>query len=155
MSASRDTPRRIGLFPGSPKPEKPAEVDALLRVVPAFVFAPELETCLFDKGTLLVRAGERPFQRLERLADATHVARVRACLGAVIVRAQAVNDGGLLFLATALGHFLGVVPNAEHPLLVALYCRSMCRLFEEEESPSSIAEAMDDYGADLPGPAER
>lgn len=144
-SSPRNASSRIGFFPGSPAPQHSAEVDILLRMVPVFVFAPEFDLFVFDESAMAAHASAAPRERLERLTDAAYVQGVRGALESVTERAHRSNDGGLLFLATALGHFLGAIPNAEHPLLVALYCRSWCRFTGEPDSPPVIAVAMDEF----------
>jgi hypothetical protein len=136
---------RVGLHPGSPMPGDSDEVDLLLRRVPEVAFEPELEGCLFGGDAL---AGTTLFvepDQLARLTDASYVARLRAALGVLGERAGRENDGGLEFLARTLGHFLDRMPCDEHPLVVALWCRSWARRRGRDEVPAAIAVAMDDY----------
>lgn len=144
--------RRVGLFPGSPSPEGAEEVDLLLRLVPSFVFLSEFDSLLFYGKALVAHAGMPDHEQLERLADGEYVGRVHAVLEEAKERAHRNNDNGLLFLATSLDHFLGVTRSTEHPLLVALYCRSRCRLYGPEDSPAAVAEAMDEFDAGGPDP---
>jgi hypothetical protein len=126
-------------------PADPDEVDALLRLVPDVAFAPEVEGSLFPSSAL---AGMSPFaepEQITRLADASYVAALRAGLEAVRARAQREKNGGLEFLATTLGHFLDRLPPDEHPLVVALWCRSWARRRGRDEVPAAIALAMDQY----------
>ncbi|HEY3822809.1 MAG TPA: hypothetical protein VGL81_36845 [Polyangiaceae bacterium] len=137
--------RRLGLHPGSRMPGDSDEVDALLRRVPDVAFAPELEGCLFGAEAL---AGSSVFAGpgyLARLSDAAYVARLRAALEAVGERARREDNGGLQFLAGTLGHFLDGMPGDEHPLVVALWCRSWARRRGRDEVPAAIAVAMDQY----------
>jgi hypothetical protein len=121
------------------------EVDALLRLVPDVAFAPELEGCLFAAEAI---AGMSPFvppEQIARLADATFLAGLRAALGRVGERASREKNGGLEFLATTLAHFLDRMTPGEHPLIVALWCRSWARRRGRDEVPAAIAVAMDEY----------
>jgi len=143
MSAGGE--RRVGLHPGSAMPADSGQVDALLRRVPEVAFVPELEGCLFGANAL---AGTTLFvepDQLARLADAAYVARLRAGLDALGERARREDNGGLEFLARTLGHFLDRMPCDEHPLVVALWCRSWARRRGRDEVPAAIAVAMDDY----------
>jgi len=136
---------RVGLQPGSPMPADAGEVDALLRRVPEVAFAPELEGCLFAANDL---AGTSLFaepEQIARLTDAAYVVRLRAGLDALGARARGEGNGGLEFLARTLGHFLDRMPCDEHPLVVALWCRSWARRRGRDEVPAAIAVAMDDY----------
>jgi hypothetical protein len=143
MTAGQE--RRVGLHPGSAMPGNSTEVDALLRLVPDVAFAPELEGCLFSANAL---AGTSVFaepEQIARLTDTAYVARLRAGLDAVGERAKREDNGGLEFLARTLGHFLDRMPCDEHPLVVALWCRSWARRRGKGEVPAAIAVAMDDY----------
>jgi hypothetical protein len=143
MTAQREGP--VGLQPGSPMPGDSHEVDALLRRVPEVAFAPELEGCLFAANAL---AGTSVFaepEQIARLADAAFVARLRAGLESIGERAKREENGGLAFLARTLVHFLDRMPVDEHPLVVALWCRSWARRRGRDEVPGAIAVAMDDY----------
>jgi hypothetical protein len=143
MTAPRE--RGLGLHPGSPMPGDPDQVDALLRLVPDIAVYPELEPCVFEAGAL---AGTTLFsgpEQIARLADEAWVARLRAGLDALGRRAQREKNGGLEFLARTLGHFLDRMALDEHPLVVALWCRSWARRLGHEEVPGAIAIAMDDY----------
>jgi hypothetical protein len=137
--------RRLGLHAGSSMPGDSDEVDALLRRVPEVAFAPELEGCLFGADAL---AGSSVFAgpgHLARLSDAAYVVRLRAALDALGRRAKQEDNGGLEFLARTLGHFLDRMPGDEHPLVVALWCRSWARRRGRDEVPAAIAVAMDQY----------
>ncbi len=145
MSGEPTPERQLGMFPGSPLPADPEEVDALLRLVPELAFAPELERCLFPGDVL---AGMSPFvppEQIARLADATFLAKLRGGLSAALQRARREKNGGLEFLATTLAHFLDRVPAGEHPLVVALWCRSWARRRGWDDVPEAIAVAMDEY----------
>jgi len=137
--------RRVGLHPGSAMPVDSNEVDALLRRVPDVAFAPELDGCLFASNAL---AGTSVFaepEQIARLTDAAYVARLRAGLDVIGERAKREDNGGLEFLARTLGHFLDRMPCDEHPLVVALWCRSWARRRGRDEVPAAIAVAMDEY----------
>ncbi len=143
MSAGPE--RGLGLHPGSRMPADSDEVDALLRLVPDVAFAPEMEGCLFPGDAL---AGTSLFvapAQLARLADAAYLLRLRAGLDAVGQRAKQEDNGGLEFLARTLGHFLDRLPPDEHPLVVAMWCRSWARRRGRDEVPAAIAAAMDHY----------
>ncbi len=121
------------------------EVDALLRLVPDVAFSPEMERCLFATEAL---AGMSPFaapEQIARLADAAFLARLRGALERVGERARKEKNGGLEFLATTLAHFLDRMTPGEHPLVVALWCRSWARRRGRDEVPAAIAVAMDEY----------
>jgi hypothetical protein len=143
MKPRRD--RGLGLHPGSPMPADADEVDALLRLVPDVAFAPELEGCLFAADALAGMSLFSDHDQLGRLADASYLARLRAGLDALGTRAHGEKNGGLEFLATTLGHFLDRMTPDEHPLVVALWCRSWARRRGRDEVPAAIAAAMDDY----------
>lgn len=133
------------LGPGSPMPSNPEEVDALLRRVPDVAFAPELEGCIFTAEAL---AGLAPFAQpahLARLADASYLGELTRALDAVKDRARRENDGGLEFLASSLAHFVSKLPPEEHPLIVALWCRSWARKRGRDEVPAAVAAAMDEF----------
>jgi hypothetical protein len=143
MTAEQE--RRVGLHPGSPMPDDSDEVDELLRLVPDVAFAPELEGCLFGADAL---AGTSLFvspAHLARLSDAAYLVRLRAALDALGQRAKREGNGGLEFLARTLGHFLDRMPPDEHPLVVAMWCRSWARRRGRDEVPAAIADAMDHY----------
>jgi hypothetical protein len=145
------------LGPGSPAPAHPAEVEALLRLVPAVAFFPELDP--------LVPAplGPEPLtpQAVARAVtehDPTWLPRVVAALRSLEARAQATADGGLRFLAVTLRHFLDPaegeppgervppverVPPAEHPLVVALFARTDARRMARPDHPSEVARVLD------------
>ena len=135
----------LGLHPGSPMPANPDEVDALLRRVPDVAFAPELGSCLFAAEVLTGMSLFSEPEQISRLADARYVAGLRAGLDALRARAKRERNGGLEFLATTLGHFIDRMAPAEHPLVVALWCRSWARRRGRDEVPAAIAAAMDDY----------
>jgi hypothetical protein len=121
------------------------EVDALLRRVPDVAFAPELEACLFGADAL---AGTMLFaepEQIARLIDDAYVTRLRGGLDALGERAKREKNGGLEFLARTLGHFLDRMPFDQHPLIVALWCRSWARRRGRDEVPAAIAVAMDHY----------
>jgi hypothetical protein len=143
MTARRE--RRVGLHAGSPMPGDAGEVDALLRRVPQVAFAPELEGCLFEAKALAGTSVYAEPEQIARLADGAYVARLRAGLDALRERAKREDNGGLEFLARTLGHFLDRMPLDEHPLVVALWCRSWARRRGRDEVPAAIAEAMDEY----------
>ncbi len=135
------------LGPGSPAPASPAEVEALLRLVPVVAFQPELEP--------LVPAplGAEPLTPHAVLAhaDAAWLARVVEALRSLEARALAQDDGGLRFLAVTLGHFLGEgpdgqrLPPAEHPLVVALFARTDARRRGGPDHPSEVARLLDGW----------
>jgi len=137
--------RILGLHPGSRMPADSDEVDALLRRVPDVAFAPELEGCLFPADAL---AGTYLFSspdQIGRLATPQYVAGVREALGKVTARAGLEENAGLEFLAKTLDHFLDGMPPDEHPLIVALWCRSWARRRGRDEVPAAVAAAMDEY----------
>ena len=131
------------LGPGSPKPRGPAEVEALLRMVPVVAFMTELEA--------LVPAplGAVPLTpaALTEAADAAWLARVVEALGALQVRAAAQADEGLRFLAGTLRHFLEIerIPAAEHPLVVALFARTDARRHGRPDHPNEVARVLDGW----------
>ncbi len=137
--------RELGLFPGSPMPADADEVDGLLRLVPEVAFSPELEASLFAGESLAGLSPFAPPQQIAKLADAKYLAGVRAALDAMRERARSASDGGLEFLATTLGHFLDRMPPGEHPLVIALWCRSWARRRGQDDVPEAIAFAMDEY----------
>jgi hypothetical protein len=121
------------------------EVDALLRLVPDVAFAPELDRCLFAAEALAGMSPFAPPEQIARLADAAYLAELRASLGVVRERAHGEKNGGLEFLATTLAHFLDRMSPGEHPLIVALWCRSWARRRARDDVPAAIAVAMDEY----------
>jgi hypothetical protein len=126
-------------------PADEGEVDALLRRVPEVAFAPELQGCLFPAEAL---AGADLYSApalVAKLADAGFVARLGAALDVLRERAHGEKSGGLEFLATTLRHFLDRTPPDQHPLVVALWCRSLARRRGQDDVPASIAVAMDAY----------
>jgi hypothetical protein len=135
----------LGLYPGSPMPGDPDEVDALLRCVPDVAFAVELEPCLFSPEALGAATPFAPPAQIARLAGPEYVAGLRVALEAIRERAHEAADGGLEFLAVTLGHFLDRMPPDEHPLVVALWCRSWARRRGRDDVPGAVAEAMDLY----------
>lgn len=137
--------RGLGLGPGSPMPGDPDEVDALLRLVPEVAFVPEVEPCLFAPNALAGTSVFAEADPIARLADAAYVARLRAGLETLAARAEREKNGGLEFLARTLGHFIDRMPTGEHPLIVALWCRSCARRRGRDDVPAAIAIAMDDY----------
>jgi hypothetical protein len=137
--------RHLGIFPGSPMPADSDEVDALLRLVPDVAFAPELERCLFASGALAGMSPFAPPEQIAQLADAAYLVKIRAGLDAARERALREKNGGLEFLATTLGHFLDRMTPGEHPLVVALWCRSWARRRGRDDVPAAIAVAMDEY----------
>jgi hypothetical protein len=142
---SEGSERHLGVFPGSPMPADADEVDALLRLVPDVAFAPELGRCLFATEALAGMSPFAPPEQIAQLADAAYLVRLRAALDAVLERARRERNGGLEFLATTLGHFLDRMTPGEHPLVVALWCRSWARRRGRDEVPAAIAVAMDEY----------
>jgi hypothetical protein len=135
----------LGLHPGSRMPGDSEEVDALLRLVPDIAFAPELDACVFAPEAL---AGTSLFsspEQIGRLADDEYLGTVRSALERLQARGQREKNGGLEFLARTLEHFLDQMSPAEHPLIVALWCRSWARRRGRDEVPAAIAMAMDDY----------
>jgi hypothetical protein len=134
------------LGPGSPAPASPAEVEALLRLVPVIAFQPELEALVpapLDAGPLTPHA-------VLAHADAEWLARVVEALRSLEARALAQDDGGLRFLAVTLGHFLGEghhqrLPPAEHPLVVALFARTDARRRGAPDHPSEVARLLDGW----------
>lgn len=142
---SEGAERHLGVFPGSPMPTDADEVDALLRLVPDVAFAPEVDRCLFAAEALAGMSPFAPPEQIARLADAEFVARLRGALDAARERARREKNGGLEFLATTLAHFLDRMTPGEHPLVVALWCRSWARRRGRDEVPAAIAVAMDEY----------
>jgi hypothetical protein len=126
-------------------PADEAEVDVLLRRVPDVAFAPEVEGCLFPASAL---AGADLYSApalVAKLADASYLARLGDALDALRQRAQREKNGGLEFLATTLRHFVDRTPADRHPLVVALWCRSLARRRGQDDVPAAIAAAMDAY----------
>jgi len=142
---SGDAERHLGVFPGSPMPADPDEVDALLRLVPDVAFVPELDRCLFPNDALAGLSPFEPPEQIARLADAAYLQGLRKSLDAVLARARREKNGGLEFLATTLAHFLDRMTPGEHPLVVALWCRSWARRRGRDDVPAAIAVAMDEY----------
>jgi hypothetical protein len=133
------------LGPGSPEPRNPAEVEALLRMVPVVAFFSELEALVpapFGAGPLTPQALTDAVA-----ADAAWLARVVEALRALEARAQAQADGGLRFLATTLRHFLEVerIAPAEHPLVVALFARTDARRRGGPDHPNEVARVLDGW----------
>ena len=131
------------LGPGSPDPRDPAEVEALLRMVPVVAFQPELEALV----PAPLGAGPLTPQTLAEAADAAWLARVTEALRALEARALVQADGGLRFLAVTLRHFLEVerIPPAEHPLVVALFARTDARRRARPDHPSEVARVLDGW----------
>ena len=136
------------LGPGSPDPRNPAEVEALLRMVPVVAFLPELEALVpapLGPGPLTPEA-------LAEGADAAWLARVTEALHALEARALGEANGGLRFLAVTLRHFLDVerIPPAEHPLVVALFARTDARRrarpdHPNPDHPNEVARVLDGW----------
>jgi hypothetical protein len=126
-------------------PADPEEVDALLRLVPDVAFAPEVGECLFPSERLAGMSPFAPPEQIASLADDAYLGALREALSAVRSRAHAESNGGLEFLATTLNHFLDRMAPGEHPLVVALWCRSWARRRGRDEVPAAIAVAMDEY----------
>jgi hypothetical protein len=127
-------------------PANAAEVDALLRHVPEIAFADELEACLFAT----VVAGASPLDvpaHIAKLADHAYLQRLREQLERLRQRGRAEDNGGLEFLAATLAHFLDRMPADRHPLVVALWFRSVARRRGQDETPRAIAVEMDAYEA--------
>jgi hypothetical protein len=134
----------LGLHPGSRMPRDGDEVDVLLRLVPEIAFEPELAECVLPAAAL---AGASPLDpaHLARLADDAYLARMRGGLARLIARAERETNGGLQFLASTLEHFADQLSPDDHPLVVALWCRSWARKRGRDDAPAAIAVAMDDY----------
>jgi hypothetical protein len=131
------------LGPGSPDPRDPAEVEALLRMVPVVAFFPELEPLV----PAPLGPGPLTAQALADAADAAWLARVTEALRALEARALAQADGGLRFLAVTLRHFLEVerISPAEHPLIVALFARTNARRQSRPDHPNEVARVLDGW----------
>jgi hypothetical protein len=133
----------LGLHAGSRMPADADEVDELLRRVPDVAFAPELASCLFAASDV---APSTPLDApvfVARLADEAYVARLRKGLEALRARAHREGNGGMEFLATTLGHFADRMPPDRHPLVVALWCRSVARRLGQPDVSPAVAVAMD------------
>jgi hypothetical protein len=142
------------LGPGSPAPASPAEVEALLRMVPVVAFFPELE------AVMPAPLGPGPLTP-HNVASSVHapwLARVVAALCSLEARAQAQSDGGLRFLAVTLRHFLRSadarddgdageqrVAPAEHPLVVALFARTHAQQQARPDHPNEVARVLDGW----------
>jgi hypothetical protein len=130
---------RIG--PGSLAPRNPAEVEALLRVVPRVAFFPELG------AVLPAPLGEQELspEAVRVAADEAWLDRVIDALRALERRAVEHDDGGLRFLAVTLRCFLTEqrIDPAEHPLVVALFLRTVARRGALRDHPSDVARALD------------
>ena len=137
--------RRLGLHAGSPMPADEAEVDALLRRVPEVAYAPEVAGCVFPPEKLAGIDLLSAPALVAKLADAAYLARLGKGLDALRDRARAEKNGGLEFLATTLRHFADKTPPDQHPLIVALWCRSLARRLGRDDVPAAIAVAMDVY----------
>lgn len=148
------------LGPGSPAPANPGEVEALLRMVPAVAFFPELDALVpapLGPEPLTPQAIARGVTEL----DPAWLPRVVDALRSLEARAQATTDGGLRFLAVTLRHFLHddherprepvpaePVPPAEHPLVVALFARTEARRrarpdHPNPDHPNEVARVLD------------
>jgi hypothetical protein len=138
-----DGERLLGLHAGSRMPVDGDEVDELLRRVPDVAFAPELAGCLFAQDAVARATPLDAPAHITRLADAAYVSRLRAGLEALRDRARRESNGGMEFLATTLGHFADRLPPDRHPLIVALWCRSVARRLGQHDVPPAIAVAMD------------
>lgn len=137
--------RQLGLHAGSPMPAHATEVDELLRRVPELAFAGELDACLFAAEAL---AGASPLDtpaHIAKLADEGYVGHLRERLELIRRRARDEENGGLEFLATTLAHFLDRMSVDRHPLVVALWFRSLAHRRGQDESPAAVARAMDAY----------
>jgi hypothetical protein len=141
------------LGPGSPEPRNPAEVEALLRMVPVVAFMTELEALVpapLGAAPLTPAALTEALTEAADAADAAlsaWLARVVEALGALQVRAEAEANGGLRFLAGTLRHFLEVerIPAAEHPLVVALFARTDARRRGAPDHPNEVARVLDGW----------
>ena len=140
-------PTDVGLHAGSVLPRDAREVDLLLRRVPEVAFVAEVEDCMFSAEALAAVALHPVPSQLSRLCEPDYVDRLRAALDAARERAERDQNGGLQFLSITLRHYLGGIPFGEHPLLVALLCRSRARVSGERDDPATVAAAMDDYAA--------
>jgi hypothetical protein len=130
------------LGPGSPAPRNPAEVEALLRLVPAVAFFPEIDAL----APAPLAPGPLTQQALADV-DAAWLAAMSEALAALEARAEATADGGLRFLAVTLRHFLDAerVAPAEHPLVVALFVRAHARREGRPDHPNEVARALDGW----------
>lgn len=128
---------RIG--PGSHAPRGPADVEALLRVVPRIAFFPEIDVLL---PAPLGEAALAP--AVVTAVDPAWLARLVDALVVLEQRASAHDDGGLRFLAVTLRCFLTEqrIDPAEHPLVVALFLRTAARRGELSDHPNDVARAL-------------
>jgi hypothetical protein len=139
-----DAGRQLGLHRGSPMPASATEVDEILRRVPEVAFAGEFEACLFPT----VVEGASPLDlpaHISKVADQAYLQSLRKQLEQLRQRARAEDNGGLEFLAATLSHFLDRMPADRHPLVVALWFRSLARRRGQEDTPRAIAMEMDAY----------
>jgi hypothetical protein len=138
-----DVERLLGLHAGSRMPADAEEVNELLRRVPDVAFAPELAGCLFAAEAVAPSTPLDAPAYVARLADAAYVKRMRGALEALKERSHREGNGGMEFLATTLGHFADRVPADRHPLVIALWCRSVARRLGQPDVPPAVAAAMD------------
>ena len=126
--------------PGSPAPRNPAEVEALLRVVPRIAFFPEVDAVL---PAPLGDAEPSP-AAVARGADEAWLGRLVEAWCVLEDRADRHDDGGLRFLAVTLRHFLTEqrVEPADHPLVVALFLRTAARRGDLNDHPNDIGRAL-------------
>lgn len=120
-------------------------MDRLLRRVPEVALLPELDDGRFDERALSSTEGLRDRVRIARLADRAYLGRLRDMLGRLVERATQEQNGGLHFVAASLMHFVDSLPPERHPLVVALYFRSLSGGVAEAEHPDVLAARMDDY----------
>lgn len=140
--------RSLPLQPGSSEPANHAEVEALLRRVPELAFEPELQGCVPVRDPdVSVTPNE-----VDVRADETYLAALERGLQELQARAEGERNGGVLFLARTLRHFLrGPIRPCEHPLVVALFVRGDARSGRHPDTPAAIASVMDGWEAAPPG----
>ncbi len=134
---------------GSKTPKNEREVEALLRNLPHFALLPDFEACLIARERLGSQSGKPVADQADTLFDANVMESVRGALARVQDRAREENNGGQLFLAATFDHFLANEPDlppSEHPLLVALYIRSLSAAENLPSDPIRMAAALDKFG---------
>jgi hypothetical protein len=146
---SRPSPRPgLGLHPGSEPPRDEEELEWLLGHVPDVAMAGELDRCLFAGERLKEVAGLHAHEQVRRLADQAFVERLRAALTDLGARAERDENGGMRVVVAAFAHFLGKeLPIDEHPLVAAIYVRSLAEAHGTGSTPAQIAFALDRYAA--------
>lgn len=138
------------LSPGSRLPRDGTEADLLLRRVPEVALLAEFATARFTAEQLSRVAVSGPRAGIAELADVAYLGRLRTALAALIRRADEEKNGGLRFISSSLLHFVTSLPPERHPLVVALYFRSLAGEDSSALRPEELAFQMDEYESSLP-----